>query len=314
MISVVIATRNPDARRLQRTLTGLAGQTLSSSQWELLLVDNGSSPPLATRAWNAGAASPRIIREDAVGLTPARLAGIRAASGEVIVFVDDDNVLSPDYLAIMAARFDESPTLGIAGGMVVPEWEMPPPAWSGEFHGLLALRDFGPEPRIARGGAGAAWPVFAPVGAGLAVRRRHATAYAEAVGRDERRRALDRSAESLSSGGDCDLVFTTLHAGGDVAYVPTARVTHLIPAGRVDPRYLARLNRGIMRTWVAVLALHGQCPWKSIPAGTVPLRAARAWWRLAAWRRPVNRIRWFGALGQFEGQADIRRWAKPPSA
>ena len=174
-----------------------------------------------------------------------------------------------------------------------------------QFHGLLAPRDQPPAHKYCRGGATAAWPDFAPVGAGLAVRRRLAVAYAEAVARDPRRAAFDRTGASLASGGDNDLVFTVLHAGGDVGYFPELKLTHLIPAQRLDPEYLARLNRGIMRTWVRVLHLHGQCPWPAIARPTVPLRQLRAWWRFRAWRSPAHRIRWQGACGQLEGQADI---------
>jgi glycosyltransferase involved in cell wall biosynthesis len=306
LISVVLPTRNPHLGRLQRTLAGLAAQTLPREEWEFVLVDNGSHPPLAA----VSGTECRIVSESDPGLTPARLTGIRTARGEVLVFVDDDNVLDPTYLASVAARFAAMPALAAAGGPVVPEWETPPPWWTQEFQGLLALRDLGADPKLATGGPAAPWPEFGPVGAGLAIRRVAALAYADAVARDPRRRTLDRTAGRLSSGGDNDLVFTALHAGGDVAYFPELRLTHLIPASRLAPRYLARLNRGIMRTWVRVLALHGQCPWSAIPRWTVAARATRAWWRQHAWRGPAERVRWAGAVGQFEGLADIGTWQR----
>ena len=69
---------------------------------------------------------------------------------------------------------------------------------------------------------------------------------ADAIATDPRRHTLDRTGTSLASGGDNDLVFTALHAGGEVAYFPELRLTHLIPAGRLAPDYLTRLNRGII--------------------------------------------------------------------
>lgn len=307
-VSVIIPTHNPDAGRLRRTLLGLAAQTLPRRDWELIVVDNGSSTGLsvATEPLFASMAA-RLVPEPSLGLTSARLAGFRVARGEVLVLVDDDNVLAPTYLAAVAQHFANSPTLAAAGGPVVAEWESPPPDWTREFHGLLALRDLGPDPLIARGGPHAGWPNFAPVGAGLAIRRDAALSYARMLATDSHRRTLDRTGASLSSGGDNDLVFNALHAGGDVAYFPDLHVTHLIPNSRLTPAYLARLNEGVQRSWVRVLAIHGQLPWSSIAPWTAPIRAARAWLRTAAWRTPAHHIRWRGLVGRFLGQADLHR-------
>jgi len=312
VVSVILPTRNPDPDRLGRTLAGLAAQTLDRALWEALVVDNASD-----RAWEIPAPPSGVLpglkrlHEPRAGLTFARICGIRAARGEVLVFVDDDNVLAPDYLAAAARRFAENPRLAAAGGPVLPEWEAKPAAWVREFEGLLALRDLGPEPRVCAGGPGARWPDFAPVGAGLAVRRTGALGYADAVTGDPVRQVLDRTGRSLGSGGDNDLVFTVLHAGGDVAYFPELQLTHLIPRCRIEAGYLARLNAGIMRTWVLVLHLHGQCPWPALPPWTVPFRCGRAWLRTQAWRSPARRVRWHGRCGQFLGQSILHRLGRP---
>lgn len=303
-LSVILPTRNPHSARLSRTFDGLAAQTLAPSDWELVVVDNGSVPPLSPIVLPASLQA-RIAVEPAAGLTRARLCGLRETRGEFVVFVDDDNVLAPRFLEQVHDLFRRHPRLGAAGGPVTPEFERPPPEWAREFFGLLALRDLGSTIMIATGGATAPWPNTAPVGAGLCLRRAAAAPYLAALASDPTRLALDRTGQSLASGGDNDLVFTALHAGWDIGYFPELALTHLIPAGRLDPDYLARLNEGIMRTWIRVLHLHGQCPWPAIPRWTLPLRKARAWWRSQAWRSPAHRIRWRGAVGQFQGQADL---------
>ena len=308
LLSVLLPTRDPHPGRLARTLEGLAAQTLDRSLWELIIIDNGSTPSLATRQLpppGPGLPRVRVVPESQPGLTPARLRGIAEARGEVLVFVDDDNVLAPAYLSTALAAFHASPRLAASGGPVRPEFATIPPGWLPEFYGLLALHDHGPSPLLAAGGPGASWPNFAPVGAGLCIRRSAALAYSTAARSDPARSALDRRAGALTSGGDNDIVFTALRAGGDVSYLPELALTHLIPAARLDPAYLARLNRGIQRSWVRVLALHGACPWPAIGRRTVALRAARAWFRQKAWAGPVPNIRFHGILGRFEGQADL---------
>lgn len=311
-LTVILPTHNPHPGRLERTIAGLRGQTLPPAEWEFIVVDNASTDRTALAhldlAWHPSA---RVLPEPIPGLTPARLCGIRAARGPVLVFVDDDNVLAPDYLTGVARRFAQDPRLGAAGGIVQPEWESPPPPWLEEFRGLLALRDFGREAKLRTGGPAAIWPDFAPVGAGMCVRREAAEVYVRALATDNTRRSLDRTGDSLASGGDCDLVFTLLHAGWSVGYFPELLLTHLIPAGRLDPGYLGRLNQGIMRSWICVLHLHGQCPWPAIPRWTLPLRIARAWLQHGRDSSPAEQIHWRGIVGQFQGQADLGRLAAP---
>jgi glycosyltransferase involved in cell wall biosynthesis len=304
MISVVLPTHNPHPERLRRTLAGLQAQTLPASEWEFVLVDNASAPSLATTdlAWHAGA---KIVFEPKLGLTAARLRGIRESRGALIVFVDDDNVLEAHFLENVAKRFANHSRVGVGGGPVMPEFEAPPPAWLREFWGLLALHEHGPNDLIAMGSPDAPWPDHAPVGAGLCVRRAALDSYLRALDASGARRGLDRTGASLASGGDSDLVFSVLHAGYDLGYFPELKLVHLIPATRLQPEYLARLNRGIMRTWVRVLSLHGHCPWRPIARWTVGLRYARAVWRHRNDSRPAREIRLAGRLGQFEGLADI---------
>jgi glycosyltransferase involved in cell wall biosynthesis len=304
-LSVILCTRDPHRGRLARTLAALSVQSFPSDHWELILVDNGSTPSLEIAALPPHPANVRLVSEPRPGLTLARLAGIAAARGELLVFVDDDNVLAPDFLANALDAFAADGGLTAAGGPVRPEFETPPPAWTQEFQPLLALRDLGPQIRRAPGGPNAPWPDFAPVGAGLCMRRAAAQRYAEAVRRDPRRAALDRRDGELTSGGDNDLIFTALLAGGAVAYLPQLSLVHLIPTARLTRGYLARLNFSIQRSWVRVLDLHGVRPWPPIPRWTLPLRVARARWRSRAWRGPAEFVRFHGLRGRLAGQADL---------
>ena len=100
MLSVIICTHNPRTDYFGRCLTALKAQTLPREEWELILIDNASVRDKALHpdlSWHPGA---RLVHEAKLGLTPARLRGIREASGDLLVFVDDDNVLEGDYLEV----------------------------------------------------------------------------------------------------------------------------------------------------------------------------------------------------------------------
>jgi glycosyltransferase involved in cell wall biosynthesis len=305
LISVIIPTHNPHPVRLSRTLAGLQTQSLPTATWELIVVDNGSSPGINFSSINIGwHPNPKIVREDRLGLTRARLAGIEASQGEFLVFVDDDNVLDPHYLKQVEETFRRSPTLGALGGKSIPEFEVPPEAWVDQFWVCLALRDFGDQSQVycyADSLPERHHPQFAPIGAGMAIRREAAEHYVSCIANNPQRLALDRTGKSLQSGGDCDINLTLLAAGWAVGYFPQLQLTHLISANRLTKDYLARLNYASSRSWIQVLNAHNLRPWPQIPTWSVLPRQIKAFLSYQAWCDPANYIRWRGACGMFEG-------------
>ncbi len=280
---------------------------MAADQWETILVDNASSPPVdATAFKEAGPRELRLVQEPQLGLTFARRCGLAAARGQFLVLVDDDNVLSPDYLAQVAKLFTAHPRIGALGGRSIPEFEQSPEAWVREFDDLLACRDLGREPFISRGlrnptTGRAEYPVFAPIGAGLALRREAAQTW---LADPSAKNLSDRRGGELTSGGDNDIILTLMRHGWEIAYFPELGLTHLIPAGRVTADYLGRLNRGIQKSWMQVLVRHEANPWPPIPRWTVPLRKLKAWFACRAWSSAAARIRWLGACGHFEGRSN----------
>jgi len=112
MLSVIICTHNPRPDYFERCLGALKAQTLPWNQWELIVVDNRSDKPVATRIDLSWHRNSRIVREERLGLTPARLCGIQSSKAELLVFVDDDNVLDHDFLEEVLRVADEKPFLG----------------------------------------------------------------------------------------------------------------------------------------------------------------------------------------------------------
>ena len=236
-ISVIICTHNPRPAPLRRTLECLRKQTLPFGEWECVLVDNASAEPLAEEAHLAGLPNGKIVLEPKLGLTPARVRGFKESSGQLIVYVDDDNVLAPDFLSRAKAIFDQRPYIGAFGGSITPVFEQAPPEWTQPYWYLLAVRDT-PEDRWGNtpGHAEAE-----PCGAGLCVRREVASRYVQLVEKDPIRALLDRRGDSLASAGDTDLIHCSFDLGLGVGRFKALQLDHLIPLGRLEPTYLLRL-------------------------------------------------------------------------
>ena len=305
LISVIICTHNPRRNYLDRVLEALKAQTLSMEQWELLLIDNASNTLLASEIdlnWHPSA---RHIREEKLGLTPARLRGFQEATAETLVFVDDDNILDSDYLKNTLEIFQQYPDLGAIGGKSIPEFEVEPEPWVKQFSVCLALRDLGEEAQVysysAASGSPKQYPAFAPIGAGLVLRRQSAEIYAKRITGNSIRLALGRTGKQLISGEDNDIVLTLLEAGWGVGYFPQLQLTHLISASRLQKDYLARLNRASSRSWVQVLDVHGIRLWQKIPHWTILLRQIKAFFHYQPWKDAASYVRWQGACGMFEG-------------
>lgn len=302
-ITIIICAHNPNETRLGRVLCALAEQQRAPA-FDLLIIDNGSSPPISERILPERLRScSRIVEEPRLGLTHARARGFRESTGEVLVLVDDDNLLCPDYLRVAVQFLEQHPGIGAIGGPCVPEFEVPPDASLQEFMPLLALRDLGPDVQIAPpfSNGKAIYPPIAPIGAGMVLTRAAVLCWLTRVA--QRNAVLpDRRGKDLSSSGDNDIVLCAMAGGYNVAYVPGLQVTHLIPLSRLSAEYLGRLNRGIQKSWMEVLTLHGANPWPPISRFGAQLRKIRSWFKTQPWRSEAASIRWLGQCGHFEGR------------
>lgn len=264
-ISVIICTHNPKPDYLDKVLVALKSQTLFYEQWELLLIDNASEKILSSEidlTWHPNAYH---IREEELGLTPARLRGIREAKAKILVFVDDDNVLDSDYLEVTLQISKDFPFLGAWGGQIKGKFEKTPPDWAKPYLRFLAIREFEQD----------AWSNLlnqyetTPCGAGMCVRKIVAQKYAQLVKHDSLRLGLDRKGvarqgEILVSCGDSDLAFTSCDIGLGTGQFTALKLTHLIPANRLTEEYLVRLVEGITYSHLILDSFRGKAPTPTI--------------------------------------------------
>lgn len=127
-ISVIVPTAGRE-RLLSECVAAALSQCDQEPDAELVVVDNGVVP-LDPGMLPAGAdpARLRVIREARPGLHHARHAGLRAARGEVLAYLDDDAVVCADWLATLRTVFAD-PAVVLAGGNNHPAFDAEPPDW-----------------------------------------------------------------------------------------------------------------------------------------------------------------------------------------
>lgn len=117
--SIIVCTRNR-ASKLRGALESLAHIDYPVDKWELILVDNGSTDntSLIFHTYDFGKIKTAYVFEKKTGLSNARNAGIRIATGKYIVFTDDDCYVNQDLLKSYADEIAEN-NYAFLGGQVV---------------------------------------------------------------------------------------------------------------------------------------------------------------------------------------------------
>ncbi|GGV59064.1 hypothetical protein GCM10010294_06750 [Streptomyces griseoloalbus] len=115
-VSVVIPAYN-SARTLAACLDSVYAQTCPIH--EVIVVDDGSTDATARIA--RGYPCTLVRHEPNRGVSAARNAGIAAATGDILFFLDSDEALGPDSVANALEILDADPECGCAHGVIAPE-------------------------------------------------------------------------------------------------------------------------------------------------------------------------------------------------
>ena len=111
VISVIIPTYNAE-RTILETITSVQKQTFSD--FELLLINDGSSDRTLELLQNISDERLQIFSYENAGVSVARNRGIAHATGEVIAFLDADDLWTPDKLELQVAALQQHPQAGVA--------------------------------------------------------------------------------------------------------------------------------------------------------------------------------------------------------
>ncbi|MDD7966784.1 glycosyltransferase family 2 protein [Actinomycetospora lemnae] len=178
------------------------------------------------------------------GLSGARNTGVRAATGDILVFLDDDAAAETDWIARLVEHYEDDAVHGVGGG-VLPAWDPAPPFWfPAEFNWVIGCSYVG-LPTDVR-------PVRNAIGANMSYRREtfeSAGAFTEGLGRVG---SLPLGCEETEFG----IRVRAALPGARFLYDPRAEVHHTVKRERRTLRYFVRrcYSEGLSKAAVSDLA------------------------------------------------------------
>lgn len=238
-ITVAIPTYNGE-KRLPNVLEKLRSQINTEQiNWEILIVDNNSKDDTAKIIQNYQLNWPNHIPlkysfESEQGAAFARLRAVREANGELIGFLDDDNLPVEDWV-IQAYNFAKNhPKAGAFGGQIHGKFEVQPPENFERIQAFLAIREHGSTPHLFDPDN-----LRLPPAASLIVRKK---AWCESV--PSRPKLSGKLPGLMVQGDDYEPLLYIHKAGWEIWYHPDLHTYHQIPHWRLEKDYLLSISRG----------------------------------------------------------------------
>lgn len=245
-------------------------------EWELLVINNNSTDNTDEVIASFSQLLPIVrIFEASPGLSHARNAAVARASGEYIVWTDDDVFVDEGWLSAYIRAFQAYPHASIFGGPIAPCFEGSPPAWLmrawPSLMNAYATRDLGVKIiPLSRDGN------HLPYGANFAIKM------SEQAQRRYDPRLGVRPGHTLL-GEETQLIVSILAAGGHGWWVPDAAVRHWIPRSRQTLKYV--------RNYYQALGLTRSTKLAALPS-EYKLFGKPLWlWRMALNAQLVYRLR-----------------------
>lgn len=229
-VSVCICTFNRE-RLLRQTLAHVARLVIPDDvRLEVVVVDNNSKDGTAAVIAEVGRTLPFSTAVETIpGIAAARNRAVALATGDLLVWIDDDVLVDPGWLPCYVAAARAHPEAAFFGGPVRPYFEGTPPSWVHalllDAHQAFALREFPEE--VVRIDSD-----HLPYGANFAVRRQvhERVPFNPALGR------VGKEGGCLSE--ESAFFEAAMALGYQGRWLPDCPVRHVIPAERQTTRYL----------------------------------------------------------------------------
>jgi glycosyltransferase involved in cell wall biosynthesis len=265
--SIIIPTLNQSAK-LKFCLAHLANLEFASDAFEVLVIDNGSTDNTKEVAESFTGLIKNLHYHYCAqpGLMAARHMGCDEAIGDILCYLDDDSMVTPQWLQGMDESLGRDDVV-MAGGPCIPRYEVRPPAWFeyfwseteyGRTNFFLSLIDFGNKLKMIP-------PVYI-YGCNYAIRKNTFLQHGGTL--------PDYYPEGMYQfigDGESGLSFKLQRKGFLAVYNPKARIDHLIPSSRLTLDYLCwrRYYNGIHSSYHEVRMRHGL--YDDQKKGSIPL-------------------------------------------
>ncbi len=232
-ISAVVCTYNRENYILQ-ALSSLINQTLPSSEYEIVIVNNNSTDSTEKICLEFTETHKekniKYVIERSQGLSFARNKGIKESTGELIAFIDDDAIADEDYLKNAVNFFEQNKTIDAIGGKVTPVYNKSEPEWLSKYlWGLVSKVDYGEQIRQ--------FPKNKyPAGCNMIFRKQLLM-------------EVGMFNTDLKIRSDDKYIFYEIRkynklvpSAGNVLYVPTVNVLHYVDDYRLTPLFIKKLS------------------------------------------------------------------------
>ena len=253
--SVIIPTLNQSAK-LKQCLFHLSELSFDPDLFEVLVVDNGSTDDTKeiSLSFQSKIKKLRYLFCESPGLMAARHMGCDEANGEFLCYLDDDSLVTKNWLKGISESFADE-VVAMVGGPCIPEYETEPPYWMeyfwsetehGKINTVLSLVDFGDQKLFI--------PPGSVYGCNFSIRKK---IFLEFGGTNPD--YLPEKYRQFQGDGESGLAAKISRSGLKAVYNPRVKIHHLIPQSRLTVEYFCwrRYFNGIHASYGTLRRQHG---------------------------------------------------------
>lgn len=250
-VKVIICTHDRVVL-LRQTLDALQhAEPSQDARFEILVVANACSPATLNdlkeiqRDWACSQVPLRLVEVPEAGKSHALNAALSRLDARYACFIDDDQVVEPDFFRALIDAVSRRPDHAMFCGWMLPAWDGTEPSWvhrRDEY--MIPVRPF-PEYDMGSQEIDITPKMKLPSGGNIVMRRDViASTGLFSV-------SLGPTGHNLMGGEDHDYIRRALAHGYRLLYVPSLRQKHLLESERMTRMYMMR--KCFLRSYSSVL-------------------------------------------------------------